>query len=402
MKYFVGIDIGKTKHVSAIINEGQNIKQAEIVSFNNTLSERDTFREKLKRYPNCHIAIESIGGWAQPLDQELLSDGHEIFTIHPLRLSRSRELYGQAHKTDEQDAKMLAWLLRQADQNLIPELNNKAIQKVYLSDSIYLDIKQLARHHFRLSQDATRVKNRLTRLVSCYLSEIGSVFKMQDGKICLSLLSQSSCPVEWRNLSLKKIQSYLVKKSNWKKKYRSVSKEIKKLAKEKDFRPLPLGVKLEINHLSEELLNMKLQKQKVKETLKDILLKTPEGRVIITIPGCDVILGSMLIGEIMPLKRFRSHNELAMYVGMTKLKHESGKMKRLKNTMIVNRKAKWAIKQLALINRRCFHPSRAYCDKKETEGKSTNQAVLCLGRQLVKVLFAMLKRQESFSIDRVK
>jgi len=42
--------------------------------------------------------------------------------------------------------------------------------------------------------------------------------------------------------------------------------------------------------------------------------------------------------------------------------------------------------------------SRAYYDKKRAQGKTHNQAVRALGRQLVRVIWSMLKHQRDYKL----
>jgi hypothetical protein len=42
--------------------------------------------------------------------------------------------------------------------------------------------------------------------------------------------------------------------------------------------------------------------------------------------------------------------------------------------------------------------SRAYYDKKRAQGKMHNQAVRALGRQLVRVIWSMLKNQRDYEL----
>ena len=42
--------------------------------------------------------------------------------------------------------------------------------------------------------------------------------------------------------------------------------------------------------------------------------------------------------------------------------------------------------------------SRAYCDKKRAQGKAHRQAVRALGRQLVRVIWSMLKHQRDYEV----
>lgn len=396
----VGIDIGKESHYAALLSANQPAQKAEVLRIANTVYGRERLRKTLSQYGQCTIAIEQVGGWSSPLDYQLLEDNHRLFTIHPLRLARARELYGQPEKTDSQDARFLALLLKQAQLGIIPEIGEKSIFKVLPMDKTYREIKQLSRHHWRLSKDYTRVKNRLVQLLISYNPGLKEIFSLWDGKACLKLLSHSPCPSQWKKLSLRTIISW----------FRNVcpgrvgrkrAKRVKQFGQSGNWYSLPKTISLEISHLAAQLLQLKFQKEKVLNKSLKLIKKTPEGRVLLTLPGCGLSLTATLIGELMPIDRFPSHNQLAMYVGATRIRHESGIRKGSRKAKIVNKRAKWAFRQLALLSRQHFAPSQKYCQKKEKEGKTSYQATLSLCRQLVKVVYSMLKNKEPFDPTRV-
>jgi hypothetical protein len=51
------------------------------------------------------VAMEGYNGWARPLDQPILSDGYTLFNINNLKLSRFKEVFPSAAKTDAIDAR---------------------------------------------------------------------------------------------------------------------------------------------------------------------------------------------------------------------------------------------------------------------------------------------------------
>jgi len=396
---FVGIDIGKNEHVAARLGKGQNLLQADTIKIDNTTKGRKRLTLWLKEFGRCQIALEQFGGWASPLDWRLTKE-HQLYIIHPKRLSYARQMYGQPVKTDTKDAMFLAWLLRQGKEGLLNELTQKSIQKVLPMKPVFRKIKDLSRHLKRVGKEHTRTKNRLSQKVSCYLPELKTVFKVLDGKACLSLLSKAPCPSDWQKIHSHTIASWFKKAANNCVGYKKV-KELKGFSQKEEWEKLPSQIEKEIKHLAQLLSLLKKQKQELRENLAKLLNKTPEGKALITLPGCDVNLASVIIGELMPIKRFPSHNQLARYVGMTQVRHQSGKKEDSRSTKVVNKHAKWAFRQLALINRGCFKPSKHYCVRKEKEGKSKYLATLSLGRQLVKVVYSMLKNKQPFDPKRV-
>jgi len=214
------------------------------------------------------------------------------------------------------------------------------------------------------------------------------------------LLSQAACPSQWKELPARTLVFWFKRVCHTRERARV--KKLKQFAKKGNWQPLPETIKVEISHLATQLLQLKLQKEDVLNRLEKLLTMTPEGKAIVTIPGCNIALGATLIGELMPIDRFPSHNQVAMYVGMTRVRHESGTMEKSRAAIIVNKRAKWAFRQLALLNRQHFTPSQRYCQRKEEEGKTRYRANLSLGRQLVKVVYAMLRNKKLFDPARVK
>jgi len=102
--------------------------------------------------------------------------------------------------------------------------------------------------------------------------------------------------------------------------------------------------------------------------------------------------GAERAGEIGTLERFSSEASLALYLGMCPLDNQSGQFHGTKTPRQVNRRAKAAI--MAAVARHIDHvpQSKAYYDRKRSEGKKHNQAVRALGRHLVRVMWSMIKQ----------
>lgn len=397
---FVGIDIGKNKHVAAIIKNKESLDEARIIEISNSVKGRKELINQLKEFGQCEISLEQYGGWASPLDRKLVNSSHTVYTIHPTRLAQAKEMYGQPDKTDVSDALFLAQLLRQSKQGLLSGLIEKSIKKVLEKEKIYEQIKQTERHYLRVSKEYQRTKNRLTQKTSCFLPNLKQVFKLIDGKACLALLSNQPCPSKWKKTHSHTIANWFKKATHNRVGYKRV-KRLKQFINQIEWEKLPFEIEQEIKHLAQQLSLLKSQKEELTKTEKQLLDQVPEGRILTSLPGCGVKLSAIIIGELMPIARFPSHNQLARYVGMTRIKKESGNTSYSKSIKLVNKKAKFAFRQLTMINRRYFKPSQEYCQRKEKEGKSKYKATLALGRQLVKVVYAMLRDQKEFDLNLV-
>jgi len=116
----------------------------------------------------------------------------------------------------------------------------------------------------------------------------------------------------------------------------------------------------------------------------------------------DTIIGfgktsvAELAGEIGTLDRFDSEAGLVLYMEMCPLGNQSGGFHGTKIPRQVNQRAKGAM--MTTVARHIDHvsESKAYYDKKRTEGKKHNQAVRALGRHLVRVMWSMIKQERDY------
>jgi transposase len=394
----VGIDVGKFSHAVAVTRDG---KSMDTFMVENTPDGREKLLEKFSSFGNCTVALEQVGSWAVDLDQLLLAAGHQVLTIHPLRLAIARNLYGQPHKTDRKDAQLLARMLQQIKLGLIPKPEAKQFRTILLCPKPLQQLKQLSRHYQALAVKKTRNCNQLTKLIFCYLPEFKQqVFKETDAWSGLVLLSSAPCPSQWRRLSKRVLNARMRQaKNNPKVKFIGV-KRLKEFIRSGNWRPFDPEIKLQVQHLAQRLLLVRQQQEATKKGLAELMEQLPEGRALMTLPGCSLILGSTILSELSPVERFRSHNQVAAYVGLTKLKFESGLKRGSRKVMLVNRLAKWAFRQLIYLNAQHCPISRIYVKGHLERGRNQTQARLALGRQLVKVVVALIKTKTAFDPKR--
>ena len=120
-----------------------------------------------------------------------------------------------------------------------------------------------------------------------------------------------------------------------------------------------------------------------------------------TIPGFGKTSIAELAGEIGTMERFSSEASLALYLGMSPLTHQSGQMHRARSPRQVNRRAKAAMMTAVARHILWVPESRAYYERKRSEGKTHNQAIRALGRHLVRVIWSMMKNSRDYVVREV-
>jgi transposase len=112
---------------------------------------------------------------------------------------------------------------------------------------------------------------------------------------------------------------------------------------------------------------------------------------LLELPGCAAVTAAKLLAEIGPIERFRSDAQLARHGGVAPLEASSGRVQRHRLDRGGNRQLNAALYRIAITQAR-YHPAaRAYLERKQAEGKSRREAIRCLKRLLIRVVFNTLK-----------
>jgi transposase len=110
------------------------------------------------------------------------------------------------------------------------------------------------------------------------------------------------------------------------------------------------------------------------------------------------VLAAELIGEIGDIAKFKTPAQLAKYAGCAPREHSSGKTVRWRKTRGGNRRLNRAFHRMALsqISRMGNVKARTYFEKKQSEGKSKSQALVCLRRHMVTLVWSMMKHKTEY------
>jgi transposase len=111
---------------------------------------------------------------------------------------------------------------------------------------------------------------------------------------------------------------------------------------------------------------------------------------LIAIPGCGALTAAKLVGEIAGIERFSSDSKLAMHAGVGPLEASSGNRQRHRLNRKGNRQLNAALHRIAVTQCRIHEPAKLFMTKKMREGKNNREALRCLKRHLVRLIFRTL------------
>jgi len=357
---YVGMDIHKDTHTAVATNAfGQRLLTQKL---GNTETDFANLVFQIKQLSNQKrltpvFGLEDSQGYGRRLTKYLTSQQLLVKAVSPVLVNQLRQSETHPEKSDELDAKGVATVLIQRIDRL-PSVTVTKTQK------LAKDMKELAGDRAFLVTESTRLKNQLHWLLhqaynTGYRDKFKKVFSVK------ALKYWHRCPVP----TLLKHETLLAGR---------IKRKVKRLQQ----------IRQEVRELEVELA----------------LLIEKSGQHLTTMSGCGVVLAATVLGELRDIDRFSSPSALAKYAGLAPREYSSGKRVRHRKTRAGNRQLNRAIHRIALsqISRSGNEYAKQYYQRKVAEGKTKMQALCCLKRRLVNVIYMMLKYQQPYDYTRAK
>lgn len=375
---FVGVDTHKETHTLV----GTNIaceKLCELTFENSNSGFQKALREILKTSNSNSlkplIGVEDSGGSGSSFARFLHEQSIPVKTVNPVLVKRSAKYQTHPEKSDSQDAFEIAIVSVQRTD----KLPNFTLTK---NTEFAKSVNVLIQEREDLIGEQTRIKNKLHwALYGSWGLAYRKIYqKNVFGKRSLDFWSKYPSALDF-----KKTTRPIINKPNW-------LIEIK-------INELPVVSEVERRHIRRLVGRLQMissQTKEIDDELEELSLKNYN--YLTTCPGCGVVTASKLIAYVKDINRFESEKQLAKYAGIAPRKNESGRTKRDVSSVRGHSNLRRAIKTIALaqIGRRGNLKGREYFEKKIKEGKNKRQALKCLMRQNVKIIFSMMKQERAY------
>ncbi len=157
-------------------------------------------------------------------------------------------------------------------------------------------------------------------------------------------------------------------------------------------------VKAEIvAELAAEVLRLKERVSALDTRLQELMASDPKAKIVRSLPGMGLVLTAEFLAEVGDLTRFGSADRLAAAAGISPVLRSSGKTSYRRRARRGNRVLKRVFYQSAFLALAEDEPSKTFYQRKREEGKRHPQAVICLARRRVNVLWAMLRDGSTYN-----
>ena len=317
------------------------------------------------------IAIESYGSYGKLFIYDLLRKGYDIREVNPHISKKLSQLYSEEH-SDLKDAESLAKALL-----LIPNL-----PKVASSDKQQW-LAKLTRTRRKLVKDLNGYLNRLhIALTESYGVVYKKLFKILAMKKALQFFEDY--PTINDSLADERARKRLCQEK-W---------ELLEQAGKWEDEAYLETLRTEIRGFIGIIRSITSTQEAIEEKINNTADLIEEMKLLRTFPGIGGVAGATLLSEIGDIERFGTESHLSAYCGVSPVIWQSGTGKiRTKRRRRYSRRLKGILYFISLSQIRINPESRAYYDRKRNEGKTHWQAMNALSRQLIKIIYYILKNK---------
>ena len=256
------------------------------------------------------------------------------------------------------------------------------------------ELKSLVRHRFRLIEERSKFKVSLSRLITIIFPELEKIVWSISQNSVLYLLNELPSVKDISECNLKHLTNILEKYS--KGKYSRIKAlEIRELAKN-SIGTVSNSLSFELKQVIQAILFLQSQIDEIDKELKSLIeeLNSP----LMTIPGISYVTAAYILAEIGDINNFDSPAKLQAFAGLDPSTYQSGKFTATHATMVKrgSKYLRWAL--LTATRLVCMHD---YKNKKIAEGKHYFVALSHTSKKLIRVIYYLLKTNNSYQLLKV-
>lgn len=381
-KVYVGIDAGKEFHWASVVDgDGGELLSRRVDNDEAPLS---ALVEDVHGLGEAIWAVDIPGGVAALTLAVLWQAGERVVYLPGIAVDRSRDGYRGESKTDARDARLIAEAARMRHD----------LSELRPSDDMLAELQALTSFRRDLVADQTRTITRLRDALIAVAPALEREFPFTT-KGALMLVRRYQTPTSIRRAGKKRLESYLRAKG-----VRGAADIADRAVRAAQTQSLSLPAESVtaaiVADLATEALRLKDRINTVDAELEQRFFSHPQAKILTSLPGMGARLGAEFLVAVGDIANFDTADQLAAYAGLAPAARDSGKYTGIRRRMHGGNKVlKRVFYQAAFASLRSTD-SRSYYDRKRTEGKRHNQAVIALARRRINVLWAMLRDETTF------
>ncbi len=383
--FYVGIDISKLKHDCIIIDDSAKVI-VPIFSFPNNASGFNLLLNAMSQFnkESLKIGFEATGHYGANLKNFLYKNGYSFAEINPMLIHNfSKQKSLRRTKTDSVDAKKIATFILQEGSSI------SSILPYSISE-----LKALCRFRFCLMNQRKLYLLRINNILDQIFPEFYSLF---ENKLTITAFYILSHYGSVQSIATLKSRSYEV--------LRRVSRNnfsLSQFVRMKHLAKNTVGIQSEIlDYEMKTVLSLLTDVTEKIEDIEKMITKaiTELNPPTLSIKGVSAISAAIILTEYGDINRFSSPNAMLSFAGLEPSVFQSGSFSATSAHMV---KHGSSYLRFALVN--CCRTMRlhnevfaTYYFKKISEGKSHNTAIIYLAKKLIRLIYALETKGETFN-----
>ena len=387
----LGFDVGRYSHHMTAIDA----RTGEVVASRGVEQAEPDIREAVGPYARggAAVVVDQPGDLSSLLLAVARDMGFEVGFITPRAMAKGIELYGGELKSDAHDSFVIADLAARIPSLVRPVPERRA------------DVEELASlmsYDRELTDDVRRAASRIHELLLATCPALGAVYAGQRVKqrLPLAMLARFGGAGGLSAAGRGEVEGWARGQP------RCGARGLAFVGSALDAVGSQ-GVATTSSPFYDELLRIEAAslrsaldaREAVGARVDELLGRIPDAQVLLSMPGVGRVTAATFVSEVPDVGAFASAAKLAAYAGLAPRVRQSGRsLNSVTRPRAGNRRLKRALVLSAARSVDFCEESRAYYDRKRSEGRCHYSAVVALARRRINVMYAMLrdgKRYES-------
>ena len=392
---YVGIDSHKATHTAVFLN--CFFEKLGEITFVNMPSRFPAFLNDAKRLASegtvLLFGLEDTGMYGRTLTDFLMKSGERVKHVNTLLVARERRNQTITQKTDSVDAECAARVLL-SKLDVLPDAMGGS--KYWLLRSL------VTRRNFIVKNNAS-LKNHLHSILTQHYPNYRDLFPCIDSNASLAFFMRFPSPSTLEGTAAEKLAAFLMKASDghvgvgkhWTVRAREIMESLENTTV--PFQEIrDEAVRSTIRQIMTNLNEI----DKTEKTMAEFLRQFD--CTLTSMSGIDTVCAAQMLSCIGGIERFSSPAKLARYSGVAPVTYASGQKNLHFSNQRGNRELNSIFHQLAVrlvaapqgkMNNAFFYE---YYRRKLSNGKTKRQALKCVERRLVNIVWTMLTYDEEY------
>lgn len=397
---YIGLDLHKYTHTAVTMDCFSTV--IDTYEFENKPSEFIKLVDRIKSKADARTLIfglEDVGGNGRSLAVFLCQMGFITKEVNAALAAGYRKGDAQYKKNDAHDAKCVAEvLLHKLDR--LPDANPQ---------DLHWTLSQLVNRRNLLIKDQTKATNQLQEQLKHHYPSYNKFFSKVRGQTALFFWETYPSPMHLKDFSVEDLAVVLREASGNRLSTKKATAIMDIIRTDGN---TTTEYQEERDEIVRSLVRQLLYLKREIEAVESIMEKTEAklGYRLKSMPGVNTVTSCDLIAEIGDIHRFKNPDKLAKFAGISPVNFSSAGKGKDKISKQGNRKLHGifyflAVQQVQVARGSKIPRNQAfynYYQKKMKEGKSKGQALVCVMRRLVNIIFGMMRNKTEYRMPIVE